>query len=132
MKVEFAVIKAKLIENYLFIVYQFGFRFGISTVDQTVSHLKKNITRLSHVVTIIDLLFFDFSKVFDKVCYDIILCKSSETCIKQEILFWLNLFTTQRSLQVKISVSVSQPVSVTSGISQGTVLGLSTFVIPDN
>ena len=78
---------------------------------------------------IVGLVFFDYSNAFDVVCYSVLLDELSELGINGAILGWVKGFLTNQSMRVKVASSLSRSVQVTSGISQGSVLGLILFLI---
>ena len=77
----------------------------------------------------VDSIYLDFSKAFDKCDLGILMHKLKALGIKGKLGIWINNFLTSRKQQVVISGKVSSVTNVTSGISQGTVLGPIFFLI---
>ncbi len=71
----------------------------------------------------VDMIVLDFSKAFDKVPHERLLHKLNHYGIGGKTHKWIHTFLTQRSQSVVLEGSYSFKVHVTSGISQGTVLG---------
>ena len=76
-----------------------------------------------------DLVLLDFSKAFDKVNHLKLLHKLSTFGITENILKWIEAFLTGRSQTVVLDVESSKEVPVTSGESQGCVLGPLLFLL---
>ena len=99
-----------------------GFRSGYSTETQlltTTDDLLKSYDKGKQI----DMAILDFSKAFDTVPHDRLLHKLTSYGITDPLLSWLRCFLTQRTMQVVVDGTKSQPTSVDSGVPQGTVLG---------
>ena len=72
----------------------------------------------------IDVILLDFSKAFDTVPHQRLLHKLNSYGIRNHTLNWINAFLTNRTHQVLVNGSHSETQIVTSGVPQGTVLGL--------
>ena len=71
----------------------------------------------------------DFSKAFDKVSHRHLALKLKYYDIEGKILDWINSFLSNRMQQVVRDTTISENVSVTSEVPQGSVLGAVLFLL---
>ena len=72
---------------------------------------------------------FDVRKAFDSVSHQILLSKLGKLGFDSAFFNLFNAYLTNRSQRVKINQSLSSPLSVTSRVPQGSVLGPLLFII---
>ena len=66
----------------------------------------------------IDAIFLDFSKAFDKVPHQYLFLKLSHYGIQGALFPWIKDFLTNRTQQVVLNNTASEPVNVLSGVPQ--------------
>jgi len=76
-----------------------------------------------------DVLFFDFSKAFDRVPHSRLHYKLNHYGIRGPLLKWLESFLTNCSQHVILNNHSSHETSVLSGVPQGTILGPLLFLL---
>ena len=74
----------------------------------------------------------DFSKAFDRVPHRFLMEKLFDTNIDMAIIKWIENFLIDRQQCVVVDGSSSEPLDVTSGVPQGSVLRPSLFLVHIN
>ena len=115
-------------DNNLLNNAQHGFRERRSTVSSLLlsyHHYIENIENKSDI----DILFFDFAKVFDAVNHDLLLLKLNAYGFSKYLLSWIANFLMDRKQFVCIGTKVSNVKPVQSGVIQGSIIGVLLFLL---
>ena len=107
---------------------QHGFREKRSCETQMIQ-LVEDLGRQLSLGKQTDLILLDFSKAFDKVNHLKLLYKLSCFGVKGNTLNWIQSFLIGRTQTVVLDGESSEEVKVTSGVTQGSVLGPLLFLL---
>ena len=103
-------------------ILQHGFRKCLSCETQLLLTIH-DLTSMFDQKKQVDMAILDFSKAFDTVPHERLLHKLHHYGIRKSTLAWIRAFLTNRTQRVVIEGVGSDPVTVKSGVPQGTVLG---------
>ena len=82
-----------------------------------------------HDGDMVEVMFIDFCKAFDMVDHKILLEKLKLYNLSQDSLSWFISYLSNRTQQVKYTSKLSEPLHVTYGVPQGSILGPLLFLI---
>ena len=114
--------------NNMLSEHQHGFLKGHSTGLQILECLDE-WTQANESGKCVDICYVDFCRAFDTVSIPKLLHKLNAYGFQGRLLTWLAAFLVDRKLCVKIGNSLSDCVTQTSGIAQGTCLGPTCFTL---
>ena len=77
----------------------------------------------------IDVVYLDFLKAFDKVPHRHLLAKLEAYGLDDKVLYWIDVFLSDKKQQVVVSEAFSEWSTVARGVPEGSVLGPIVFII---
>ena len=103
---------------------QHGFRRGRSCLSQLLNHYQ-NLLKLMEDGEVVDVIYLDFAKAFDRVDHGILLKKLQILGIGNPLLSWIHNFLINRKQCVVVDGAESALADVTSAYPREQCLGLS-------
>ena len=107
---------------------QFGFQKNSSTTMQLLQCYNTWVKNQNNGIGS-DAIYIDYSKAFDSVVHNKLLCKLKSYGFNNELLNWITNYLSNRSHYVVVNNFKSDICLVRSGVPQGTVLGPLFFII---
>lgn len=116
------------VSNNLLTEKNAGFKQSDSTVNQLVS-LTDKITKALDKKHDACVVFLDISKAFDKVWHRGLIFKLKQFGLGNIVVDWMDSYLSGRSQQVTINGVSSDPINISAGVPQGSILGPLLFLI---
>lgn len=107
---------------------QYGFQNGKSTsyaILDVITQISSSLAENNHAITI----FLDFAKAFDTVNHSILLKKLEHYGIRGINNKWFQSYLSDRKQSVSVSNVLSEPLNITCGVPQGSILGPILFLL---
>jgi len=115
-------------ENNLLYNYQSGFRSSHSTAF-ALSYLNDKILKGFEKGMVTGMILIDLQKAFDTIDHKILLRKLSVLNFSSDTIMWFKSYLSNRTFQVSIEKSLSQPGKLDCGVPQGSILGPLIFLL---
>lgn len=116
------------LSNGLIPAEQHGFLKGRSRETAVLTALE-HWTKALDIKQLVDVIYFDFSKAFDRVPHCKLIYKLEKLGLPNNIVNWIKDWLLSRSFTVRCGAKVSNEFDVVSGVPQGSVLGPLCFVL---
>ena len=121
-------LRQHLLSNNLLSNEQHGFLPGRSTTTQLLTAMNDWNTHFGANDTV-NVVYTDLRKAFDKVSLPKLITIMQSYGIKGQLLSWFEAFLVGRTQHVTLNQTISQPLPVTSGVPQGSVVGPLLFLL---